>query len=73
MHDDSLLHAWFIINLHTRVSCIFTQYTVNQYLHNIQAVVIRTRCKNNKDPRLTWRASFLLMVANSHPLWSLAW
>jgi hypothetical protein len=52
------------------------------YLHNIQIINIyimyrqnhyRTPCKSNREPRLTWRASVLLMVANSHPLWSLAW
>jgi hypothetical protein len=33
MHDDGALHAWFIFNLHTRISFVFTQCTVNRYLH----------------------------------------
>jgi hypothetical protein len=57
----------------TQSFVIFTQCTINWYLHNIHAIVNCTLCKNNKEPQLTWRASFLLMVANSHPLWSLAW
>jgi hypothetical protein len=39
-HDDGALHPRFIFNLHTRTSLIFTQCTINWYLHNIQATVI---------------------------------
>jgi hypothetical protein len=56
----------------TQISFIFTQCTVNQYLHNVQTIVNQTPCRNNEDPQLTWTTNVLLMVANSHPLWSLA-
>jgi hypothetical protein len=29
--------------------------------------------RREKKPQLTWKADILLMVANPHPLWSLAW
>jgi hypothetical protein len=29
--------------------------------------------KRSIDPQLTWKANVLLMVANPHALWSLAW
>jgi hypothetical protein len=30
-------------------------------------------CKKIKEPPLIWKADVLLMAANPHPLWSLAW
>ncbi len=43
--DEDALHARFIFNLHTRISFIFTQCTVNRYLHNIQTFVNQTSCQ----------------------------
>jgi hypothetical protein len=83
----SLPQVWFqeikrMIRMHSthglfltctlKTSFIFTQCTINRYLHNVNTTVNRTPCRINKNPQLTWRANVLLMVANSHPLWSLA-
>ncbi len=87
MHDDSVLHTWFIFIyicimyyvlcimyiLHTKILFVFTQH-IRRYL-------ILTQCTSNsieplekqQQPLLTWKASFLLVVMNSHPPWSLVW
>jgi hypothetical protein len=46
MHDD-VLHTWFIFNLHTRVSFVFTQQTVN-----VQAILLNPLQKTIRNPYL---------------------
>ncbi len=59
-HDDSVIHSWFIFNLHTKsLICIYTAYRnliFTQYTSNLYW----TPCKNNKVPLLT--SSFLILV-----------
>jgi hypothetical protein len=35
-HDDGVLHAWFIFNLHAKITFVFTQNTDTWYSHNVQ-------------------------------------
>jgi hypothetical protein len=42
----------FFFNLDTKILFTFTQYTINQYLHNVQAIINRTPCRNKKNPNL---------------------
>ncbi len=62
MHDDVVLHAWFIFNLHTKS---------HLYLHNTQSIINRTPCEKRRGPQLTWKTSVLIKVVNPHhsPLW----
>ncbi len=39
MHDSDVLHAWFIFNVHTRISLIFTQCTIK---------LLSARCTGNR-------------------------
>jgi hypothetical protein len=51
---DDALHARFIFNLHTKISFIFTQCTVDRYLVFTQCTTIVNQipCRNNKFPDL---------------------
>jgi hypothetical protein len=67
------LNTWWswprmvFFNLHTKNSVfIFTQHIIS-YLGITPCVKVK------KKTPLTWKADVLLMVANPHPLWSLAW
>ncbi len=52
MLDDGVLHAWFIFNLHTEISFVFTQHTNNQYSHNVQPILSHTLQKTIENPHL---------------------
>jgi hypothetical protein len=65
MHEE-VDHACFIFYLHT-IILLYIYIRNNQLFgHNL----LHQRYKINP---LTWKADILLMVANPHPLWSLAW
>ncbi len=51
MHDDGVLHAWFIFNLHTKVSFVFTQHT-DLNIHTIYKQFYQTPCKTIRNPYL---------------------
>jgi hypothetical protein len=46
---DDALHAWFIFNLQTKISFIFTQCTVDRYLHNVQQSLIEPLAEITKS------------------------
>jgi hypothetical protein len=50
MHDHGELHAWFIFNLHTEVSFIFTQHKSIQYSHYVQAILSHPLQKTKRNP-----------------------
>jgi hypothetical protein len=64
-HGLFLTRTW-ISHLYLHSSQIFNIHTMYKQFY-------RTPSKNNKKTLLTWRASFLLVVMNSHPPWSPVW
>jgi hypothetical protein len=56
------------------LNCILKKYLYIYTTHN-QLFGPDPPCENEmiKETPLTWRADVLLIVANPHPLWSLAW
>jgi hypothetical protein len=72
MYDDGVLHTWFIFNLHTEVSFIFTGY-VTQFL---QTYINSQRKRNPCYNKITLYYLFgepasLLVVTNPRPPLSL--
>jgi hypothetical protein len=61
MHDDGVLHTWFIFNLHTEILFVIAHHTAIYNSHNI-LVTLSKPLQNRKEPLLTWRASFVLWV-----------
>jgi hypothetical protein len=59
MHDDGVLHAWLIFNLHTKMSFIFTRY-VTWYLqiYNNSQGRKNNPCFQSNPILLTWRTRF---------------
>jgi hypothetical protein len=61
MHDDDVLHTWFIFNLHTKISSVFTWHA-SWYLHNVQP----TPCIN-KESCFTYLEGQLLARGDEFP------
>jgi hypothetical protein len=51
-HDEGALHAWFICNLDSRISFLFTQCTINQYPHSVQAIINQPLAEIIRNPNL---------------------
>ncbi len=54
MHDDDALHAWFIFNLHTRTSFIFTRCTLIDICTVYRQLLSKPLARKIKNPDLLW-------------------
>jgi hypothetical protein len=67
MHDDNVLHAWFIFALHTKISFVFTQ-NASWYLHNVQAIFQQNPPASIKNPSFTYLVGLLLARGDEFPV-----
>jgi hypothetical protein len=66
MHNEDVLHAWFIFNLHTKISYVFTRHG-SWYLHNVTSNLSSKSRASMKNPRFTYLEGQFLVCGNVFP------